>query len=114
MSTLLNFGRDINGYNAYAPQFSTDIFSATLTNGSEETFTIPSNYKIWLMSIVPSVGGNIFIARNNTATIPVSSTFSSTNSEQNPGARTVFGGDVIHVITDNTSVDVSVVLYAVS
>ncbi len=113
MTTVLNFGRDVQGYNAYAPPFSTDKFSATIANGVEQTFTVPSNYKTWIVSIVPNSGGNIFVARNQTAAIPAGATFAATNSEQNPGPRTVYAGDVIHVITDDTSVDVSAILYAV-
>ena len=114
MTTVLDFGRDSQGYNAFAPRFATDKFSATLVNGVEETFTVPSNFAKWIMSISPDSGGNVWVARNQTAAIPAGGTFASTTSEQNPGPRLVFAGDVIHVITNQATCDTGVILYAVT
>jgi hypothetical protein len=114
MSTQLNFARDNQGYNAFSPDFATDNFSATLTTGSEQTFTIPSNFPVWIVSFSIEPGNNLWVARNQTAAIPVGATFASTTSTLNPGSRRVYAGDVIHCITDSTSVDVGVSLYAVT
>lgn len=113
MSTQLNFGRDTQGLNAYAPDFATNHFSATLTNGSAQTFTVPSNFSVWIASFSYQPGSNFWVASNTAAAVPVGATFASTNSELNPGARRVYAGDVISVITDNSSADVGVSLYAV-
>ena len=51
ISTQLNFGRDVQGFNAYAPQFPTDIFTATLAAGAAESVTVPSNNPIWIMYV---------------------------------------------------------------
>ena len=48
MSTLLNFGRDVQGFNAYAPQFPIDIFTATLAASTAEE---PAKY----FSTAPSI-----------------------------------------------------------
>lgn len=113
MTTQLSFGRDIQGYNAYAPQFSTDNFSATLVNGVPESLTIPSNFKLWIVVFSYGPGTNVWVANNATAAIPVGATFASSTSFLNPGARMVKAGDVLSLITDNTTSDVAVALYAI-
>ncbi len=114
MSTQLNFGRDVQGFNAYAPDFSTNHFSATITNGVEATLTVPTTSQIWLLSFSYQPGTNVWVARNSTAAIPAGATFVASTSELNPGSRRVFSGDVIHFITNNASADVGVSLYAYS
>lgn len=113
MSTPLMFGRDNQGYNAYAPQFSTNHFSASLVNGAEETFTVPSNFPVWILSFSFQPGTVNWVARNTTAAVPAGATFAATNSELNPGARLVYAGDVIHVITSTATSECGVSLYPV-
>lgn len=113
MTTQLMFGRDNQGYNAYAPEFATNHFSATLVNGAERTFTVPSDFSAYIASFSYQPGSTIWAARNTTAVIPASDSFTSTNSELNPGARLVYAGDIIHCITSNASSDVGVSLYAI-
>lgn len=114
MSTVLNFGRDSQGYNAYAPQFATDRFSATLESGSPESITVPSNHGVWIVSFSYQPGTNVWVAYKGTAELPGSSAFTSTTSELNPGSRMVYAGDVISLVTDNTESNVGVVFYAIS
>ena len=59
MSTLLNFGQDNQGQNAYAPQFPTDIYTATLINGGASSVTVPQNHSQWIMSISVQPGGEV-------------------------------------------------------
>ena len=113
MSTLLNLGRDVAGQNSYTPAFCDNKFSATLTIGVEATFTVPSNKKVWTCAFCIQPGTVVWVARNETAAVPVGGTFAATDSELNPATRTVFAGDVIHLITSSTTADVGVLLYAV-
>ncbi len=114
MSDLLSFGTDIQGNNAFAPEFATRNFSVTLSAGVEQTFTIPSNYSVWIIAFSYQVGTNVWVSSNETAEVPAGATFASTSSELNPSARKVYKGDVIHAITANTTAEVGVSLYAIS
>lgn len=114
MAAKLLFGRDIAGNNAYAPYFSQNKYSATLTSGVEETVTVPSDYENWIVAFSFEPGTLVWVALNETAEVPVGGTFATTTSELNPAARMVNAGDVLHLITDSTTSDVGVQLYAVS
>jgi|ERR1700722_616603 len=119
MSTKLNFGRDNQGLNAYAPQFPTDIFTATLAAGTASSVVVPSNFDMWIMSIAIQPGGEVWVAHTNKgqtpviAAVPVGGTFAAATSELNPGARMVNKGDNISVITANTTCDVEISFYAI-
>lgn len=113
MSTELNFGRDVQGFNAYAPKTATNKWSATITNGAATSITVPSNAAVWIAVFSFQPGTNIWVDLTGaTAIIPVGATLAPTTSELNPAARTVLAAGIISIITDNTSADVGVMLYA--
>ena len=114
MSTLLDFGRDVQGYNAYAPIPSTNCYSATITNGAATSITVPSNYQIWVAAFSFQPGANVWVDFTGaTAAIPAGATLASATSELNPASRKLKAGTKISIITDNTSVDVGICLYAI-
>lgn len=87
MSTKLNFGRDVQGYNAFAPPPSTDKYSATLAAGGNATITLPTNVSSWIVSFSYQPGSLIWVAYNASAAAPAGATFATTTSELLPGAR---------------------------
>lgn len=114
MSTLLNFGRDVQGYNAFAPLTATDKYSATLTSGSETHITVPSNASKWIAVFSYQPGTTVWVdLTGGTAAVPAGATLASTTSEMIPSARTVLAGSKISMITDSVSAEVGVVLYAI-
>ncbi len=111
---FLNFGRDVQGMNAYAPVQSDLKYSATLAAGAGENLTVPSSTAKWIVGFSYQPGASIWVSVNGTAAVPAGGTFLASTSELNPPARTVFAGDVINMITANTTADVGIVLYATS
>lgn len=118
MSTLLNYARDVQGYNTEAPDFSTDIFTATLAADTEDSIVIPANYAVWMMSVKVQPGGWVWVSRTGTAADPGGGTFADSISELAPGTlefkRRVYAGDTISFISHNTTCDVAVSLFALS
>ncbi len=113
-TTSLNFGRDQQGYNAYAPQPSTVKWSATITDGAATSITVPSTYQTWIVSFRYYPNDVWVDVSGATAIIPVGATLASTTSELNPAALTLQAGNTISIITGLTSADVSIVMWPVS
>jgi hypothetical protein len=114
MSTLLSFGRDVQGYNAYAPQPSTNKWSATITDGTATSIKVPSNFQIWVVSFRYYPNDVWVDVSGAAAIIPVRSTLATTTSELNPASLTLQAGTNISIITGQTTADVSIVMWPVS
>lgn len=112
MSTPYFLNRDSGGVSAYAPQPSTDLYSATLTTGSAASVTVPSNFPYWVISFGYEDGSNVWVSFTTTAAVPAGATFASTQSTFKPGSRTVKAGTVISLITPDTTAQVGIELYA--
>jgi hypothetical protein len=54
----------------------------------------------------------VFVAVNATAQVPAAGTFGATTSEQNPSAKKVKAGDVLHFFSTSTA-NVTVAFYSV-
>ena len=111
---MLELGRDVQGYNAYAPMPSTVKYSATITNGSATSITVPSTYQTWIVSFRYYPNDVWVDVSGATAAIPVGSTLAATTSELNPASLTLQKGTVISIITGQTTADVSIVMWPVS
>jgi len=112
MALDLRLQRDKAGKNTFGLEFSDLKFNTTLLNGVEQTLTVPGPESKYLMIFSIQPGSQVWIAKNATAAIP-GAAFAQTDSELNPVARNVKGGDVIHFITNNTDATVGVILYAI-
>lgn len=109
--TPLNFGRDVQGFNAYAPKISDIKYSATLAASTHSTITVPSSAEKWIAVFSYEAVTNVWVAVNGTAAVPAGGTFATTTSQLNPPALTVYAADVIDIITANATTDVGVAFY---
>ena len=115
MINQLEFGRDVQGYNAYAPLDSSIKYSATITNGSATSITVPLGFQVWIVAFSIQPGAHVWVDFSGaTAALPAGATLMLTTSSLNPGQRTVFSGGNISIITDNTSADVGIEFWPVS
>jgi hypothetical protein len=124
MVTRFSITRDINGTNGFGLEFTNTAYSATLTQDTDTTLTIPgggalggskdssSNYFLAIFSYDPST--STWVALNTAAHTPAGASFAATASELNPVARLVKGGDVLHFWSHGTATNVSVILYSLS
>lgn len=91
MTTKLNFGRDIQGYNAFAPPPSTNMYSATLASGGSSSIILPTNVASWIVAFSYQPGSDIWVSYStsgaSSASGPAGASFATTTSELNPGAR---------------------------
>lgn len=123
MATKFALTRDINGFNGFGIKFSDTNYSVTLATGTDTTLTVPkvsapggATYAAGAQPVLVALfeydpGTSVWVALNATAATPAGSSFAATNSQMNPSARQVQGGDVIHFISAGTGVNVSVCFY---
>ena len=124
MTTKFVMSRDINGYNGFGLVPTTEQYSVTLSANTDTTVTVPSTIGLGkqgpatvaqsIAIITADPGTTIWVAVNTTAAAPAGSTFATTHSAQNPGAIQVNGGDVIHVFTTGTGVNVGIRFYSLA
>lgn len=110
----LQFGRDAQGFNAFAPYPSNTKFSATITNGNATSTTVPSSYPLWIVSFRYYPNDVWVDVSGATAAIPVGATLAASTSELNPSSMTLAAGTTISIITAQTSADVSIVMWPVT
>jgi hypothetical protein len=113
-STMLSFGRDTQGMNAYAPRPATNAYSVTLAANTARSITVPANYQNWIVVFSISPTASVWVDFTGaTAAVPAGNTFAATTSERNPAARTLVAGSVISVISANAQ-DVGITMYAIN
>ena len=124
MATKFNMTRDINGYNGFGLQFTDTSYSSTLAINTDTSLTVPSNSGMgangiyqsstWLAIFSFTPGASVWVALNTAAAIPAGAAFATTNSELNPAARLVQGGDVLHFFSSAALASVNVMFYSIS
>ncbi len=112
--TQLNFGRDVQGMNAYAPQLSDIMFSAAVASGDDQSFDVPESNQNWIAVFSYQPGADFWVSVNDTAAAPAGATFAASTSFLLPAQLKVQGGDSISVFNNSTTdQDVGVALYAI-
>lgn len=113
--TMLNFARDVQGMNAYAPALSDIMYSASLASGADDDITVPSSFQNWIAVLSYQPGADIWVSVNHTAAVPAGATFAATTSFLIPAQLKVKAGDTISCVNNNaTDQDVGIALYAIS
>ena len=119
MATPLNFGRDLQGYNTYAPAPSTVKWSATLTANTATEITVPQTYREWIVLFTVKLGADLGVWADftgATAAVPAGATLATTTSEliSQPTMRFLTNGTNISVISGADSTDISIQMWPVS
>jgi hypothetical protein len=111
-TTKLILGRDVQGYNSYAPYPSNTNYSATLAASTAESFIVPSDANTYVL-IFSNPGLDLWVSTTTTATAPAGATFALTSCMLNPASIEVNKGTVVSCLTDTTGGgDVGVRIYA--
>lgn len=111
-TTALEFGRDVNQLNAYAPYPSDLKVFAAMTDGVNGSTVLPTTDIFYIVSFRYTPGAEFWVdVTGAAAVIPDSSTSASTTSEMNPASLKLAGGTNISWITPNTAANISLVIW---
>jgi len=111
-TTALNIIKDINGIPSYTLQQSKVIYTGKLTAGVPQSITAPSDAKYYMVRIGVTIGADIFVSVNGTATLPTGApTLSAT--EINIAQTYVAAGGTISIMSDAASAYYSLGFYSV-
>lgn len=114
MTVALKFGRDANSFNAFAPKPSDIKYSATLVVNTETSIVLPGTDEIYCVSFRYQPGSSVYVdVSGATASVPASSSLTSSTSELNPASLTLVAGTKISMITDYDTAQVSVVVWRI-
>lgn len=111
--TQLNFGRDVQGFNAFAPKLPDDMYSAAIASGDDESITVPSTSSSWIAVFSYQPGATFWVSINDTAAPPAGAVFASSTSFLLPAQLSVNAGDTISCYNNTaTDQDIGIALYA--
>ena len=103
--------KDINGNTVYGLRQSDAMLSGKLASGVAKTVTVPIGMNVGIAAFSFEPGSSIWIAINNGNAVSPTGDPLATNSELNPSVREVNGGDIISLITSDSTADFSVSFY---
>lgn len=89
---FMNNSKDKGGFSLYAPQVSDTIYTARLAADTDTTLVVPAKATVAIFSAEVS-----FWVSKSTITLPSSTSFTETDAELNPEARTVVPGETLHI-----------------
>lgn len=109
MVAALKFGKDANGFNAYAPRPCDLRWAVELDDSVEDSFTLPTDSDFYTVSFRYQPGTTVWVdVTGGIAEFPTLGTFVTTTSEMNPASLVLEGGATISMITGNTEAQVGV------
>ncbi len=112
MAVALKFGKDSQGYNAFAPRPATNMKSIELINSTAQSFTVPNTEDFWTVSFRYQPGTTVWVdVTGATAAEPVGNTWADTTSEMNPATLVLAGNTNVSMISGNDTADVGVVMW---
>lgn len=102
----------------YGLPFSTLKYSVKLPATTDKTLTVPGSSPKFKAVMRAESGGEVWVALNATAAVPVDADIDPVSSELIPIngtlCREVSAGDVLHFITRGTDIDVGIVFYSLN
>lgn len=114
MVAALKFGKDANGFNAYAPKPSTSKKSIELLNGVAQEFQLPDDEDatFYTVSFRYQPGTSVWVDTTGaTASQPAGNTWADTTSELNPASLLLPAGANISMVTGNDMAQVGAVIW---
>jgi hypothetical protein len=111
-TTVFNLQRDVTGAPAYAPTFSNNLWNTQLSQGVEQTLTVPADNNFYEVVFSIQTGTNVWIGVGSVAVNLPSTSFAATSGEQNPSVRRVPAGATLRFMTSDTTSNVGVAFYA--
>lgn len=125
------------GVNGFGLPVSDLKYSATLAVTTDTTLAVPNSLPMGAMGMIGTsnpvgnvsqvpvgrakwiaifeydskTAGNVWVAVNGTAAVPVSASFALTTSQLKPDALDVYSGDILHFFSDTASIVVGVMFY---
>ncbi len=111
MTQTLHFGRDDQGYNAYAPMDASMKYRVTLAANTAQSVTLPSEKGRYIVAFSVQGGARVWVDFSATATLPTG-TMAPTTSSLNPAQRMLMGGTTISLITADTNADVGIEVFS--
>lgn len=112
--TQLNFGRDVQGMNAFAPMPSDIMYSANVPAGGSNAVEVPSSNENWIVVFSYQAGSTIWVSINDVGAPPAGGIFLPTTSFLMPAQYKLKAGDVISCYNATGSIQqVGIAFYAI-
>jgi len=109
MVAALKFGKDSQGFNAYAPKPCDLRWFVDLDNGVAASVTLPGDAPWYTVSFRYQPGTTVWVdVEGGTAEFPTLNTTATTDSEMNPASLLLAADTVISIITPNATAQVGI------
>ena len=111
-TAALKFAKSAKGDVTYAPQPTTTMYKAELTNGNADTITLATDADYYTVSFIYQPGTTCWVdVTGVTAAGPTTATFAATTSRMNPASYLLPGGAEISIVTESATSQVSVAIW---